>query len=257
MNLTAKSDEQQTRTDSVQRLQVYLAHGGVSSRRGAEKIIAQGRVTVNGRKILDMGVKVNPGDEVLLDGKPVRPETRFHYLVLNKPEGYICASSDTHGRPLALDLLPQVPERLYNVGRLDFQSCGLVIFTNDGDFSAKVSHPGSQIEKEYLVTSTVPVPDQVIEDFTRGVLVEGVMYKALKAEKTGSRTIRVVMVEGKNREIRRVFSYFHLHPQKLMRIRIGPIKLENLGEGESRKLGNWEIRDILSSIKKVSRSNTW
>ena len=227
-----------------QRLQVYLAHAGAASRRAAEKIIAEGRVTVNGRKVLAMGEKVFPTDIVLLDGKPVKPETRFHYIALNKPEGYICASSDTHGRPLALDLLPQVSERLYNVGRLDFRSSGLILFTNDGDFSAKVSHPGFEIEKEYSVVSTVPIPDRVVDEFTRGVLVDGILYRAIEAEKTGTRTIRIVIIEGKNREIRRVFSYFHLHPQKLIRVRIGPVRLGNLNEGESRPLKNWEIEAL-------------
>ena len=236
MNSTVKRD--------AIRLQVYLAHAGAASRRTAEKLIAQGRVSIDGRIITEMGEKVFPGNEVQLDGKPVKPETRFHYIVLNKPEGYICSSNDTHGRPLALDLLPHVKERLYNVGRLDFRSSGLVIFTNDGDFSATISHPGSGIEKEYVVASTVPVPDRIVEDFTRGVLVEGVLYRALEAEKTGPKTLRVVMIEGKNREIRRVFSHFHLHPERLTRVRIGPIKINNLNEGESRPLNEREIKEF-------------
>ena len=244
MELKEQTAEDGQTAEGGIRLQVYLAHAGAASRRTAEKIIAEGRVTVNGHTIMTMGEKVFPGDTVLLDGKPVKPETKFHYLVLNKPEGYICASSDSYNRPLALDLLPRVKERLYNVGRLDFQSCGLIIFTNDGDFSAKISHPGSQIEKEYLVTSTVPIPDKAVEDFSRGVLVDGVLYKASKIQKFGSRTVSIVMVEGKNREIRRVFSYFHLHPEKLQRVRIGPVNIDDLGEGESRKLTSREIREL-------------
>jgi len=245
-----KSNEQNIKNDEIIndqgiRLQVYLAHSGVASRRAAEKYIADGRVTVDGKKITDMGVKVVPGNIVTFDGKPVIPETRFHYLALNKPEGYICANSDTHDRPLAKDLLPAVKERLYNVGRLDFQSCGLIIFTNDGDFTAKVGHPGFEIEKEYLVTSSVPIHDRIVNEFSRGVLVEGILYRAVEVEKTGPKTIRVVMVEGKNREIRRVFSHFHLHAEKLMRIRIGPVKLGNLKPGESRKLTEKEINDLL------------
>jgi 23S rRNA pseudouridine2605 synthase len=225
-------------------LQVYLAHSGAASRRAAEKIISQGRVAVNGRQIFAMGEKVFPGDKVTLDGEDIKPESQFHYLVLHKPEGYLCSSSDPQGRSLAMDLLPDLPERLYNVGRLDYLSSGLVIFTNDGNFSAQVSHPRSEIEKEYLVESTVPIPDRVVEDFTRGVLVEGVLYRAVEAEKTGPKSIRVVMVEGKNREIRRVFSHFHLHPKKLLRIRIGPVKIGNLKEGESRPLTKGEIKGL-------------
>ena len=237
MNLTVKRDGI--------RLQVYLSRAGIASRRAAEKLISQGRVSINGRCIFAMGEKVLPGDEVLLDGKPIKPETRLHYLVLNKPENYICSSSDPQGRPLARDLLLSIPERLYNVGRLDFRSSGLIIFTNDGNFSARISHPSSEIQKEYLVVSSVPIPDRVIEDFTRGVLVEGVLYRALEAEKTSSRSMRLVMIEGKNREIRRVFSHFHLHPEKLQRIRIGPVKLGYLKEGESRPLTTIEINELL------------
>jgi 23S rRNA pseudouridine2605 synthase len=224
------------------RLQVYLAHSGAASRRAAEKLIAQGRVTVNGRQVTAMGEKVLPGDEVFLDGKPVKPESRFHYLVLNKPPEYLCASSDPQRRKLALELLPKLPERLYNVGRLDYRSSGLIIFTNDGDFAARVSHPGSEIEKEYLVESSVPIHDRVVEEFGRGILIEGVLYRALEIERIGRKSLRVVLVDGKNREIRRVFSYYHLHPEKLRRVRIGPVKLERLGEGESRPLTEEEIR---------------
>ena len=237
--------------NETMRLQVFLAHSGAASRRTAEKYIAQGRVTVNGRTITSMGEKVFPQDEILLDGKSITLETRFHYLALNKPEGYICSSSDTHDRPLAVSLLPVVSERLYNVGRLDYRSCGLILFTNDGDFSAKAGHPSSEIEKEYLVTSTVPIPDHFVDEFRRGVLVEGVLYRAAEAEKTGPKTVRITMIEGKNREIRRVFSHFHLHPEKLMRIRIGPVKLGNLGEGESRRLNEKEIKDILKGGEKT------
>ena len=229
-----------------QRLQVYLSRAGAASRRAAEKFISQGRVTVNGRQIMTMGEKVFPNDEVRLDGKVMKPETRFHYIVLNKPENFLCSSSDPHGRPLAKDLLPPVSERLYNVGRLDFRSSGLIIFTNDGQFSARLSHPSSGIEKEYLVTSSVPIPNHVVEDFSQGVTVEGILYKALEAEKTGHKSIRLIMIEGKNREIRRVFSYFHLHPEKLQRIRIGPVKLGNLEEGKSRPLTCKEIRELSS-----------
>lgn len=244
------------RTASPIRLQVYLAHAGAASRRAAEKLIADGRVRVNGRIVTAMGEKVLPGDEVLLDGKPLTPETRFHYLVLNKPPEYICASSDPQGRPLALDLLPRLTERLYNVGRLDFRSSGLIIFTNDGDFAALVSRPASEIEKEYLVESTVPIPDRAIEEFARGLLIEGVLYRAKEIERTGRKSMRVVLLEGKNREIRKVFSHFHLHPETLRRVRIGPVKLDGLMEGESRPLTEDELNDLKNTASVRSKS-TW
>ncbi|MDR0504070.1 MAG: rRNA pseudouridine synthase [Treponema sp.] len=226
------------------RLQVFLSSAGVASRRAAEGIIAQGRVSVNGEKITAQGYKVQEGDIVLLDGSPVKPENRLLYIALNKPAGYICSSNDPQGRPLALDLLAQAGRRLYNVGRLDFMSCGLIFFTNDGSFAARLGHPGSGFEKEYIVEATGIVPDTVVEAFNSGITIEGVFYKAKTAEKTGRKTIRIVLVEGKNREIRRVFSHFHLHASVLRRVRIGNVLLGNLTEGRSRPLSKKELTDL-------------
>jgi len=232
-------------SDTPLRLQVYLAHAGVASRRAAEKLIAEGRITINGRQVIIPGEKVRPGDEVLFDGKPVKTESRLLYLVLNKPPLYITSSSDPQGRPLALDLLPPCPERLYSVGRLDYRSSGLIIFTNDGNFAARVGHPSAEIEKEYLVESTVPVPDRAVEEFAQGLVIDGVMYRAKEIERTGRKSLRIVLVEGKNREIRRVFSHFHLHAEKLQRIRIGIVRLGDLKEGESRPLSEDELSFLL------------
>ena len=228
-----------------QRLQVYLAHAGIASRRAAEEIIASGRVQVNGAVINIRGCRVFPGDTVLFDGKPVQPESRLRYLALNKPAGYICSSSDPQGRPLALDLLPkQIGERLYNVGRLDFQSSGLIFFTNDGDFASRLGHPGSGLEKEYLIEASGPIPGVVAEAFLSGITIEGVRYQAAAAEQTGRKSLRVVLVEGKNREIRRVFSHFHLHPVVLRRVRIGTVRLGDLKEGASRPLTEKELEEF-------------
>jgi 23S rRNA pseudouridine2605 synthase len=240
--LNLKENEDKSRL----RLQVYLAHAGAASRRGGEKLITQGRVTVNGKVVSELGARVLPGDEVCLDGKPVNIESRLHYLALNKPAGYICSSRDPQNRPLALELLPPCGERLYSVGRLDFLSSGLIFFTNDGGFAAKISHPASEIEKEYLVESTVPIPGRMVEEFAGGVLIDGILYRAGEIERTGPRSLRVVLIEGKNREIRRVFSHFHLHPKILRRIRIGPVKLGNLEEGKCRNLSAGEIEGLVN-----------
>ena len=239
------------------RLQVYLSHAGVASRRAAEDIIAQGRVSVNGVKITAQGSKVEDGDIVLLDGKPIQPETRLLYLALNKPPGYICSSSDPQGRPLALSLLPKNRERLYNVGRLDFLSCGLIFFTNDGAFANDLGHPSSELEKEYIVEATGVIPDEVAQAFNSGITVEDEYYKAKKAEKIGRKAMRIVLVEGKNREIRRVFSHFHLHPSLLRRVRIGSVRLGDLPEGNSRPLSNDEINALRGGQKKEKKENTW
>jgi 23S rRNA pseudouridine2605 synthase len=227
------------------RLQVFLAHAGIASRRAAEEIIAAGRVSVNGEIVSVPGSKVFPGDAVLVDGEPVQAESRRHYFALNKPPGYICSSADPQGRPLALDLLPKEnDERLYNVGRLDFLSCGLIFFTNDGNFAAKLGHPRSGLEKEYLVEATGHIPDETILAFEKGITIEGERYQAKSAQRTSSRAMKIVLVEGKNREIRRVFSHFHLHPARLRRVRIGPVKLGDLAEGASRPLTARELAEL-------------
>jgi 23S rRNA pseudouridine2605 synthase len=248
-----------------QRLQVYLAHAGIASRRAAEEIIAAGRVSVNGILVNGQGSRVFPGDTVTLDGEDLRPEKRKLYLAMNKPAGYICSSSDPQGRPLALELLPEtITERMYNVGRLDFMSCGLIFFTNDGDFAARLGHPGSGLEKEYFVEATGHIPDELIQAFEEGVTVEGVHYRAKAVSRAGSRQMRIVLIEGKNREIRRVFSHFHLHPAKLRRVRIGPVALGNLEEGACRPLSRHELESLETNPipqslpdPRKKRSMTW
>jgi 23S rRNA pseudouridine2605 synthase len=233
------------------RLQVFLSHAGVASRRAAEGIIASGRVCVNGVTITAQGTKVGEGDIVLLDGKPVQLEKRSIYLALNKPSGYICSSSDPQGRPLALSLLPEeISERLYSVGRLDYLSCGLIFFTNDGNFAGFLGHPGCGIEKEYLIEAAGPIPQEAVDAFREGIIIDGERYRAKSAEKTGRNTMRIVLVEGKNREIRRVFSHFHLHPAVLRRVRIGSVVLGNLAEGSSRLLTQKELSDLKKPIPK-------
>jgi 23S rRNA pseudouridine2605 synthase len=220
----------------------------VASRRSSEKIILDGRVSVNGKIVTVLGEKVRRGDTVALDGVPVKPEERLLYLVLHKPLGYLCSSRDPLGRPLARDLFDRdIRERIYNVGRLDYLSSGLVIFTNDGDFAAGISHPSAGIEKEYLVEAAGPVPDEAIEAFRRGITIEGVRYRAEKIERSGRRSLKIVLVEGKNREIRRVFSHFHLHPERLHRIRIGPVTIGDLAGGGSRPLTGEEMKVLTAA----------
>jgi 23S rRNA pseudouridine2605 synthase len=232
------------------RIQVFLAHAGVASRRASEKLILEGRIRVNGRLITALGEKVQPGDTVCLDGIPVKAESRLRYLALHKPPGYICSSHDPQSRPLALDLLPaEISERLYSVGRLDFLSSGLILFTNDGNFAARVGRPSSGFEKEYLVEATGVIPEAVLEAFGRGINIEDAYYRASDVERIGRKSLRICLVEGKNREIRRVFSHFHLHPRRLHRIRIGPVLRGKLKEGESRPLTGKELK-ILQGLSR-------
>ena len=228
------------------RLQVYLAHAGVASRRASETIITSGRVTVNGEIVKELGTKVSPEDKITVDGKLIKLEETKRYVLLHKPAGYVCSSKDEKDRDVAADLLkPHFSERLYNVGRLDMFSAGLIIFTNDGDFAAKVSHPSSEIEKEYIVETSVMISDDLPKQFLKGIRIEGVFYKAKEAELLTKRKLRVVLIEGKNREIRRVFEYFQIGIKSLTRVRIGTIKNEELKPGEYRELSQAEITSLL------------
>ena len=228
------------------RLQVYLAHAGVASRRACEKIIAEGRVSVNGTLVTDMGSKVRTGDTVLLDGKPVHPEARKCYVLLNKPAGFVCTLSDEKGRPTAADLLKETySERLYNIGRLDMFSSGAILFTNDGDFAAKIEHPSAQIEKEYVIETTQDFPPELLTRFERGIRVDGIFYKCRSAAAVNRRKLRIVLVEGKNREIRRVLDSFNCTIKRLVRVRIGNLELGALKAGEFRDLTAKERQALL------------
>lgn len=244
-NGTAPEDNENSSKQEM-RLQVYLAHAGVASRRACEKIIAEGRVSVNGTLVTDMGSKVHAGDTVLLDGKPVHPEARKCYVLLNKPAGFVCTLSDEKGRPTAADLLKETySERLYNIGRLDMFSSGAILFTNDGDFAAKIEHPSAQIEKEYVIETTQDFPPELLTRFERGIRVDGIFYKCRSAAAINRRKLRIVLVEGKNREIRRVLDSFNCTIKRLVRVRIGNLELGTLKAGEFRDLTAKERQALL------------
>ena len=247
-NGTAPEDNENSDKQEM-RLQVYLAHAGVASRRACEKIIAEGRVSVNGTLVTDMGSKVRTGDAVLLDGKPVHPEARKCYVLLNKPAGFVCTLSDEKGRPIAADLLKETySERLYNIGRLDMFSSGAILFTNDGDFAAKIEHPSAQIEKEYVIETAQDFPPELLTRFERGIRVDGIFYKCRSAAAVNRRKLRIVLVEGKNREIRRVLDSFNCTIKRLVRVRIGNLELGNLKAGEFRNLTANERHALLDLI---------
>lgn len=235
------------------RLQVYLSHAGVASRRECEKIILSGRVTVNGSTITTLGTKVDTKDIVALDGEVLKEEKTFRYLLLNKPKGYLCASSDERGRPCALSLLQgDFRERLYNVGRLDLDSEGLLIFTNDGIFAKKVSHPSSNIEKEYIVDTYKILPRTLCEDFMKGVRTEEGFYKCLSAKELDKRRISIILIEGRNREIRNVFKHYKVAIKRLLRVRIGDINIGELEPGAYRFLTKKEVTHLLEDCQEES-----
>jgi 23S rRNA pseudouridine2605 synthase len=205
-------------------------------------LIEQGRVAVNGKGVVRMGEKVFPGDKICLDGRSITSSKASIYLALNKPRGYICANSDPERRPLAGDLFrPAIKERLFHVGRLDFLSTGLIFYTNDGEFARIVSHPGSRIEKEYLVQAVRPVGD-VLMRYVKGIRVGGVIYRCSKYSLHSENSALVTLREGKNREIRNVFASRNIRLKKVHRIRIGAVSLKGIAPGRFRKLTQREVR---------------
>ncbi len=233
------------------RLQMYLAHCGVASRRASERIIADGRVTVNGSVVTEMGTKVSAFDAVCVDGKSVCPEEKKRYVLLNKPSGYVCSLADEKERPVAADLLKDAfRERLYNVGRLDMFSTGLILFTNDGEFAKILSHPSAELEKEYIVDTSLPIPRMLASDFKKGIRVQEVFYQCVDAEQLNARRMRIVLIEGKNREIRRVFESVEVGIKHLMRIRIGNICIDGLQPGQFRELSAAEVSGLIALCKK-------
>jgi len=229
------------------RLQAYIAHCGVASRRAAEQIILDGRVSVNGTIITELGTKVSSADVVLVDGNPIKLENQKRYVLLNKPAGFVCSSSDEKGRAVAADLLKEkYSERLYNVGRLDMYSKGMILFTNDGDFAKKLSHPSSQIEKEYIVETSQDVTDEIAKKLEHGIRVEGVFYKCVSCKILKPRKIKIILIEGKNREIRKMLESQNIGTKSLVRVRIGNVNLDELKPGESRDLTSAEVKGLLA-----------
>ncbi len=233
------------------RLQVYLARCGIASRRKCEDYIADGRVTVNGAVVTRPGSKVTHLDEIRFDGGIVEPERKSRYIALHKPPGYLCSQYDREGRRLAVDLLkPSFSERLYNVGRLDFFSEGIIFFTNDGDFAAAVSHPSSGIEKDYRIELYDPVESSVMDTFSKGIRIDDVLYRVERYRIVNRETVSITLIEGKNRELRKLMEYAGWKIRKLIRVRIGPVRLGNIESGAYRLLTNDEVQWFLKRKKR-------
>ncbi len=236
------------------RLHVFLASSGVASRRACEEMIRQGRVSVDDH-IAVVGEKILGNERITIDGKLIdlNRQKSFRYILLNKPKGYLSSSRDSFGRACAIELIAaDIPERLYNIGRLDQWSSGLLLFTNDGDLAAKLMHPSSEIEKEYFVQTDKPLPETFASRFIHGIVHEGVRYRARSVRQTAPDKVYIVLVEGKNRDIRRVLDHFDLRALILERIRIGPIKDKNLPSGKWRDLSEQEIAALKSLVNSTS-----
>src|ERR1019366_975715 len=234
------------------RLQKFLADAGVASRRAAEQIILDGKVRVNGQFVRLLGTKVDPDrDEVILDGRIIRARKKL-YIALNKPPGCVCSHNDELGRPTIYQLLPKEWQIVHSVGRLDFNSEGLIFLTNDGQFALRLTHPRYGVRKKYIATVEGRVEKAMLGQFTRGVWHAGEKLQAQAARLvSASRARSVVEVElgeGKNREVRRLFESQGLAVKRLQRTQIGKIKLGELKPGRWRTLTETEIRTLLQEL---------
>jgi 23S rRNA pseudouridine2605 synthase len=260
-----------------ERLQKIIAAAGIASRRKAEELITQGRVSINGHTITELGSKADPAtDHIKVDGKLLRGAERHVYFLLNKPKGYVTTVSDPEGRPTVMDLVKNVNTRIYPVGRLDWASEGLLLLTNDGDLASKLTHASSHVQKTYLVKIAGRATAEDIEKLRRGIRI-GARPAAQRAQ-TGSRNAgalrgpremkqvftapaeirltkdaanpwyEVTLIEGKNRQIRRMFEEIGHHVEKIKRVRYGPLSLD-VEPGQVRELAPQEVNALRKSVR--------
>jgi len=217
----------------MQRLSKILAQLGIASRRKSEQIITSGRICVNGKPILIPQHHVDPTkDTITLDGKTLTSIEEKKTFILNKPVGYLCSNRRFGNQKLVIDLFDTVSERLFTVGRLDKDTEGLLIVTNDGHFAQKMIHPSSNIEKEYVIKTLFPIKPIHLTTLTKGCYIESTYVKPVKIKKIGNHSVSVTITEGKKREVRILAQKSGIELQTLKRIRIGGLKLPNLRPGE-------------------------
>src|SRR5262245_48776214 len=241
----------------MQRLNKFLAHAGVGSRRYCDQLIAAGRVKVNGVKVTELGLKIDPtSHQVAVDDQPVKAE-KLVYWAVNKPVGYLCTNHDPAGRPRAIDLLPHVEQRVYTVGRLDEGSDGLLLMTNDGDLAMGLTHPRFGVPKTYYALVAGQPSDDDLQKLLDGVwLSDGKVrarsVKRLKQQGSGT-WLRVVLTEGKNREIRRMLAKLDHKVMRLKRVAIGPVKLDKLPKGKARRVSEEELKDLRAFVTRAQQ----
>jgi 23S rRNA pseudouridine2605 synthase len=231
----------------MERLNKTLAHAGVGSRRYCDELIAAGRVSVDGQTVRELGAKVEPGQDIRVDNQPIQSEPPVYWLV-NKPRGYLCTNHDPAHRPLAIDLVPKVAQRVYTVGRLDEDSEGLLLLTNDGELANRLMHPRFGVEKTYLVQVAGQPSAEDIGKLLRGVWLSDGHVRARRVKRLrrqGESTwLEIVLNEGKNREIRRMLARLGHKVMRLRRVAIGPVHLGHLGSGKARRLGQKEVASL-------------
>lgn len=234
------------------RLQKVMAQAGVGSRRFCEELIRENRVKVNG-KLATLGQKVNPNqDEIVVDGKPIGKQEHKRYVILHKPFGYITTVKDQFDRKSVLDLLPKIEERIYPVGRLDYDSEGLVFLTNDGELAHKVMHPSFELPKTYLVLVKGRITMDAVYRLRRGIRLEDgptapAEVQVIRSSVENS-TIVISLREGRNRQVRRMFQQVGFPVQRLTRTAIGPLTLGELAPGDFRFLSLEELKELHRAV---------
>ena len=231
------------------RLNKFLASAGVASRRKCDQLLQQGLISVNGQVVSELGTVINEKkDKVFYEGRQVLLPSSFVYIKLNKPKGYACTAKDEKGRKTIYDLLPR-EERLFSLGRLDYDTEGLIILTNDGDFANKVAHPRYSVDKEYHVTIEGQIKESELAVLRKGVVIEGQRMPSAKVEflsNDGKNTkLSVVIDEGMNRQIRRMFEAIGKNIKLLKRVRIGNVRLGGVKRGDFRDLTTEELDSLV------------
>lgn len=236
------------------RLQKFIAECGIASRRNAEKIIESGRVTVNGELVDYMGCVINPEEDVVeIDGRVIEPENKKYYIVLNKPKNYVTTVSDDLGRPTVMQLVSDINARIYPVGRLDFDTTGLLIMTNDGEFANILTHPKHVVNKTYIARIDKPLDENQLDRLRNGIDLDGVLTSPANAENIKRPQkgfeVKITIHEGKNRQVRRMLDAVGANVMSLKRISVGSLTLGNLPEGKWRRLSDAEINKLRGKAK--------
>lgn len=227
------------------RLNKYIAQSGVASRRKADELTLNGNVKINGQVVKEPGVKVQPDDRVEVNGVVIEPSNKKIYIALNKPVGVVTTMNDQFGRPSVADLIIDIPERMFPVGRLDYNTSGLLIMTNDGDMAYKLTHPKHEVTKTYIATVSGYVSDTALSKLRKGVDIGGFVTSKARAQvikqKERTTVVELEIHEGKNRQVRKMFKAVGYPVQTLERVAIGNIKLGRMRPGHYRKLTKEEI----------------
>jgi len=235
----------------VERLQKILSQAGIASRRASEQLMRDGRVTVNGATIRELGTKADASsDDIRVDGRRIRVVERRRYLLLNKPRGYVTTRSDPQRRPTVIDLLGGVRDYLYPVGRLDFDSEGLLLLTNDGDLAARLTHPRHGLPRVYDVRVLGDVDRHDVERLAKGVTIEGRRTSPADVKALGPSHLLVTIREGRNRQVRKMCDAIGHPVSSLRRIAIGPIRDARLKPGQWRDLTAQEVARLRHAVEK-------